>query len=124
MLWTDVDLRSGTILVRRAKVMTEEKERTKTYRERTVELNKRAAAVIDRQRARTQVGTAEVFRNPFTGGPGTTSRNSGVNGHRRCACWASGTARRKSCATRRSRWRCRLAPTPSGWPTSTGITCR
>jgi integrase len=35
--------------------MAKDKERTKTHRERTVELNDRAAAAIERQRARTQL---------------------------------------------------------------------
>lgn len=65
--WEDVDLRSGTVRVRRARVMTEDKERTKTNVERLVELNSRAAAVIQRQRARTQTQGMEVFINPNTG---------------------------------------------------------
>lgn len=69
LLWEDVDLRSGQIKVRRARVMTQDKERTKTHRERLVELNSRALAVIERQRKRTQLGGREVFRNPFTGRP-------------------------------------------------------
>lgn len=69
LTWADVDLRSKTILVRRAKVMTKTKDRTKTNVERTVELNDRAAAVIERQRARTQMTGAQVFINPTTGKP-------------------------------------------------------
>lgn len=65
--WNDVDLRTMTIIVRRAKVLRETKARTKTHVERTVELNTRAAAVIERQRARTQLLGAEVFFNPATG---------------------------------------------------------
>lgn len=67
--WEDVDLRKSTVLVRRTKVMTREKERTKTNMERTVELNHRAAAVIQRQRARTAAMGTEVFYNPNTGAP-------------------------------------------------------
>lgn len=66
LLWQDVDLRSGSIAVRRARVMTEEKERTKTHKKRDVELNGRARAVLERQRARTQLAGGVVFRNPFT----------------------------------------------------------
>lgn len=69
LVWPDVDLRAGMVRVRRAKVMLREKERTKTTRERTVELNARACAVIHRQRARTQVVGRHVFRNPVTGRP-------------------------------------------------------
>jgi integrase len=67
--WEDVDLRKQTVLVRRAKVMSKEKDRTKTNVERTVELNARAAAVIQRQRARTQALGAQVFFNPSTARP-------------------------------------------------------
>lgn len=69
LLWSDVDLRTSTVCVRRAKVMLREKERTKTTRSRLVELNERAAAVIQRQRARTQMAGAHVFLNPATKRP-------------------------------------------------------
>lgn len=69
LLWPDADLRSNTVMVRRAMVMTKEKDRTKTHVERTVELNARAGAVLHRQRARTQALGAHVFRNPVTGKP-------------------------------------------------------
>ena len=65
--WDDVDLRQRTVLVWRTRVMTKDKERTKTNVERTVELNTRAFAVIQRQRARTAIRGAEVFQNPNTG---------------------------------------------------------
>ena len=66
LLWADVDLRSGAVLVHRSRVMTQDKQRTKTHKQRLVELNQRAADVIQRQRARTQTGGAEVFINPHT----------------------------------------------------------
>ena len=69
LLWQDVDLRSGTIKVRRARVLAKDKERTKTTYEREVELNAKAEAVIERQRARTQLAGDHVFRNPATGRP-------------------------------------------------------
>ena len=69
LLWEDVDLREGVVRVRRARVLAEDKERTKTFRARDVELNARARAVIDRQRARTQLAGGAVFRNPFTRRP-------------------------------------------------------
>lgn len=67
LLWEDVDLRSGIVMVRRARVLGKDKERTKTYVEREVELNTRAAAVLERQRARTQLQGEHVFQNPSTG---------------------------------------------------------
>lgn len=51
--WADVDLRSGTLVVRGAQVLGKAKDRTKTHRQRTVELNDRALAILGRQRART-----------------------------------------------------------------------
>jgi len=51
--WSDVDLRTHTVKIRRARVMAKDKENTKTNVKRMVELNLRAAAVIERQRART-----------------------------------------------------------------------
>lgn len=69
LLWQDVDLRSGIIKVRRARVLGKDKERTKTAYERDVELSDRALAVIERQRARTQLHGNHVFRNPSTGRP-------------------------------------------------------
>lgn len=67
--WPDVDLLSQSARIHRVKVMAREKNRTKTNRERIVEFNSRAAAVIERQRARTQIANKEVFRNPGTGRP-------------------------------------------------------
>ena len=67
LLWDNVDLVEKTLHICRAKVLGQSKERTKTHKGRTVELNARAAAVIERQRARTQLAGNEVFMNPFTG---------------------------------------------------------
>lgn len=67
LLWEDVDLVNMTLVVRRARVLGQSKSRTKTHKQRTVELNARAAAVIERQRARTQLAGQEVFQNPATG---------------------------------------------------------
>lgn len=69
LLWQDVDRRNGTVTVRRARVLSKDKERTKTGYEREVELNDRALAVMERQRARTQLAGDHVFRNPTTGKP-------------------------------------------------------
>lgn len=67
--WEDVDLRASTVRIHRARVLTKDKDRTKTNVERVVELNHRAAAVIQRQRARTQTRGQEVFINPNTDAP-------------------------------------------------------
>lgn len=71
LLRDDVDMRSQTITVRRAKVMAQKKDRTKTTVQRTVELNSRAFAVIKRQMLRrgNAQGTDEVFINPTTRAP-------------------------------------------------------
>lgn len=69
LTWEDVDLRRGRVVVRRARVMGQEKERTKTHVEREVELNARALAVLQRQRARTQAMGKQVFYNPATSRP-------------------------------------------------------
>lgn len=65
--WEDVNLRAGTVRVHRARVLTEDKARTKTHRERLVELNHRALGVLLRLQAKTQAAGAEVFHNPRTG---------------------------------------------------------
>lgn len=62
--WADADLRSREVKVHHARVMGEDKERTKTNVERTVELNGRAAAVIKRQEGRTRLADGAVFFNP------------------------------------------------------------
>jgi integrase len=67
LCWADVDLKAKTVMVRRVRVLAKDKDRTKTHVARVVELNDRAAAVIERQRARTQVKNEEVFWNPHTG---------------------------------------------------------
>ena len=66
LLWEDVDLRTSTVVVRRARVLSQDKERTKTNTQRNVELNARAAATLERQRARTQLVGTHVFLNPIT----------------------------------------------------------
>ena len=69
LLWADVDLRTSCVVIRRTRVMAQDKARTKTTVERTVELNDRAAAVIQRQRARTQAAGGHVFVSTNTGKP-------------------------------------------------------
>lgn len=69
LLWEDIDMLAGTVRVRRARVLAEDKERTKTHYVRDVEMNARARAVITRMRSVTRLAGAHVFRNPFTGRP-------------------------------------------------------
>lgn len=69
--WPDTDFRTKVIRVRRAKVLGVEKDRTKTFVARDVELVDRAWAVIERQKARTHGRQRElkhlIFVNPSTG---------------------------------------------------------
>ena len=65
--WEDVDVGGQSVMVRRARVLGQDKERTKTYRDRVVELNARAWGVIQRRRAVWQLVGGPVFRNPATG---------------------------------------------------------
>lgn len=69
LTWQDVDLRTSTIIVRHTRVLSKDKARTKTAKERTVELNARAAAVMQRQRARTQAAGGHIFLADTTGRP-------------------------------------------------------
>jgi integrase len=61
--WTNVDLASGTVLVAEANVRGNVKA-TKTNTARTVKLNSRALAAINRQRAFTQMSSEHVFHDP------------------------------------------------------------
>lgn len=72
--WTHVDLRSGTILVREAVVRGEHKDSTKTNVARTVRLNSRAKAALQRQRAFTQTSGGAVFIDPRYGTPWVDER--------------------------------------------------
>lgn len=58
--WTEVDLRSGTLLVKAAITRSKEKG-TKTGDERTVELNARARGALERQRKVSQLAGGAVF---------------------------------------------------------------
>jgi integrase len=69
--WADLDLRAGTATVRRAITRSQEKG-TKTGDERTVELNARARAAIERQRAVSQLVGDFVFLG-MDGRPYTTT---------------------------------------------------
>ena len=61
--WDNVDLASGMVLVKEA-VVRGIKKQTKTNTSRTVKLNSRAAAALQRQRKHTQVAGTEVFQDP------------------------------------------------------------
>ena len=65
--WENVDLASGSVLVAEANVRGTIKNRTKTNVARTVKLNSRALAAIQRQRAHTQMAGAQVFMDPRYG---------------------------------------------------------
>lgn len=67
LTWEDVDWPSRTVRVARARVAGETKASTKTYHVRRVELNSRALASLQRQRARSQLAGAEIWLNPVTG---------------------------------------------------------
>lgn len=62
--WGNVDLASGSILVATALVAGKQKDRTKTAVARTVLLNSRSRAALERQRAFTQVIGGTVFQDP------------------------------------------------------------
>jgi integrase len=67
--WSNVDLRSGAVLINEAMVRGEHKDSTKTNTARTVRLNSRAKEALQRQRAFTQTAGAEVFQDPRYGTP-------------------------------------------------------
>lgn len=66
--WRHVDLASGTVLVAETVVRGEEKDSTKTDLARTVRLNSRALAALQRQRQHTQMAEdGRVFHDPRYG---------------------------------------------------------
>ena len=66
--WRHVDLASGTVLVTETVVRGEEKDSTKTDVARTVRLNSRALAALQRQRQHTQMADdGRVFHDPRYG---------------------------------------------------------
>lgn len=68
LAWSDIDFRSDTAAVSRARVLHEVKA-TKTARGRLHQLNSRAAAYLDAQRSHTQMKGGLVFLDPVTGRP-------------------------------------------------------
>lgn len=68
--WGDVDWRRGTATVRRARVWGQNKDRTKTFVSRDVELTDIALACLKRQKACTfLLEGGFIFHNPHTGAP-------------------------------------------------------
>jgi integrase len=72
--WPNVDLTNGTMLISTVLVRGETKDRTKTAVARTVRLNSRARAALQRQRAHTQMAGDVVFRDPRYGEPWNEER--------------------------------------------------
>ena len=68
MEWRAFDCKRGMLRVQRARVWAEDKKVTKTHHGRKLELLDHAAAVLQRQRARTELAGA-IFHNPRTGKP-------------------------------------------------------
>ncbi|MGD7150446.1 tyrosine-type recombinase/integrase [Ralstonia pseudosolanacearum] len=62
--WASVDLATGTIVVANAYVAGKQKQTTKTAVARTVRLNSRSMAALQRQRAQTETRNARVFHDP------------------------------------------------------------
>jgi integrase len=65
--WANVDLASGQVLVSESVVRGKRKASTKTNVARTVLLNSRALAALQRQRKHTQLGGTDVFHDPRYG---------------------------------------------------------
>lgn len=72
--WQNVDLASGTVLVKEARVRRERKG-TKTSVTRTVRLNSQALAALTAQKALTYLKGEEVFQDPRTGEAWDTEAN-------------------------------------------------
>ncbi|MGN4188748.1 Arm DNA-binding domain-containing protein [Burkholderia gladioli] len=62
--WSQIDLASGTALISKAYVRSQQMDRTKTKSARLVRLNSRALAAIQRQRPLTQMLGDRVFLDP------------------------------------------------------------
>lgn len=67
MLWPDVSFDDRLVTVQRARVLRQDKDRTKTNTRRIVELNARTFKALNRQRARTQLAGRHVWVHPSTG---------------------------------------------------------
>ena len=67
--WDNVDLHTNTIRVAQSRTVNQVRQSTKTGKARDVELNSRATAALNRQKAHTRLGGEYVFMDPKTGGP-------------------------------------------------------
>ena len=72
--WESIDLASGSMLVSEAVVRGEHKANTKTNTARTVKLNSRALAALQRQRQHTFMAGGRVFQDPRYGTPWVDER--------------------------------------------------
>lgn len=79
--WSNVDLKAGTMTVSESIVMGEHRDATKTGVSRTVALNSRAAAALERQSMFRGLGDGYVWLMPGTTEPWTDERAF------RCAYW-------------------------------------
>lgn len=104
LIWDNVDLRDGYIKIKEVRVLNDQKSRTKTNTARTVYLNARARAALERQRARTQLAGGIVWVNPLDGVPWDGARDF-LRSHWRPALRAHGIRYRRpynlrhTCAT-------------------------
>jgi len=73
-LWSAVDWKRKTLLVRRANVRGEEKEVTKTKRTRTVALNSKAYDALLRQKKHTEQNAQHIWLDPRYGTPWNDER--------------------------------------------------
>ena len=69
LTWADFDRKRGLLRVSRARLWGEDKPSTKTHHACDLELLQRPMAVLQRQRARTELTADAVFMNPITAKP-------------------------------------------------------
>lgn len=72
--WENVDLASGSALIAEALVRGIHKDRTKTNVARTIKLNSRALAALNRQRSHTYLAGGAVFSDPRENKPWSDER--------------------------------------------------
>lgn len=72
--WPSIDLPARSAVVRESVVRGQAKASTKTNQARAVDLNSRAMAALQRQKARTFLAGQQVFLNPRTGKPYTSEK--------------------------------------------------
>lgn len=67
LMWANVDIASGKIVVTESRVLGIQKKNTKTNKPRTVNLNSKSMSALQAQRSLTQIAGQEVFKNPRYG---------------------------------------------------------